>query len=812
MARLALTFLGAFETTLEGRPITGFEYDKVRALLAYLAVEADRPHRREVLAGLLWPDRPERNARQNLSQALFNLRHALADDEARLPFLFVTPQTLQFNRLSDHELDVTTFTDLLADFQAHHHLPHEVGELCANQLEQAVALYRGDFLAGFSLSDSAAFEEWAVLHRERLHRLALEALCHLGDYFEGGGEYESALRYVWRQVELEPWAEKAHQQLMRLLAWSGQRGAALAQYETCRRVLLAELGVEPTQATTALYQQIHAGKLSRGMEEQPQVYNLPIPRPVNLAVPFVACEHELAQLKGFLHLALAGQGRVVFVTGGPGRGKTALLQAFARRAHAVQPDLIIAGGTGNAHTGSGDPYLPFREILALLTGDIETPGVAGTVSHEYASQLWNLLPVSVSALLEVAPDLIGTLLPGEALLRRAETFAPQAGESAWVTCLREHVARPQNLYGQTPRLQSDLFEQYTRFLRALARQKPLLLLLDDLQWADLGSINLLFHIGRCLEESRILMVGAYRPAEVAIGYPQGRHPFEPVINEFRRLFGANEIDLGQAEDRHFIDELLDIEPNCLGESFRQTLYRQTKGHPLFTVELLHGMQERADLVQDEQGRWREGQVLDWQTLPARVEAVIAERVDRLPQPLQKILTVASVEGETFTAEVVAQVQGVEPQELVRWLGDKLERMHRLIKTQGVYRLAEQCLSRYRFRHILVQQYLYHQLDPAERMYLHEAVGAALEKLYQPQLTEIALQLARHFQEAGLVGKAVEYLSQAGEQAVRLSANEEAAAHFSLALKLLTTLPNSSDRACQEANLQLRLAASRARAA
>ena len=127
MPRLSLSLLGPFQVTLDGHPITAFESDKVRALLAYLAVESDRPHRRERLAGLLWPERSERSARQNLSQALFNLRHIIGDRDAEPPFLLITPQTIQFNRSSDHWLDVTAFEALLAACEAH---PHRRLETC----------------------------------------------------------------------------------------------------------------------------------------------------------------------------------------------------------------------------------------------------------------------------------------------------------------------------------------------------------------------------------------------------------------------------------------------------------------------------------------------------------------------------------------------------------------------------------------------------------------------------------------------------------------------------------------------------------
>jgi DNA-binding SARP family transcriptional activator len=260
MARLSISLLGTFDVVFDGQPVTAFAYDKVRALLAYLAVEADRPHRRESLTGLLWPNRPERNARQNLSQALTGLRHSLNDHTIIPPFLLITPQTLQFNPLSDYRLDVTTFTALLAVCQAHPHARLSACEACLERLRQAAALYRGSLFDGFSLDDSAAFEEWLGFNREHLHCLVMEALRWLAEAYAERGEYEAALPYAWREVELEPGWEESHQQLMRLLALSGQRGAALAHYDACRRLLAEEWGRSPAAATTRLYEQIRDEK------------------------------------------------------------------------------------------------------------------------------------------------------------------------------------------------------------------------------------------------------------------------------------------------------------------------------------------------------------------------------------------------------------------------------------------------------------------------------------------------------------------------------------------------------------------------
>ena len=149
----------------------------------------------------------------------------------------------------------------------------------------------------------------------------------------------------------------------------------------------------------------------------------------------------------------------------------------------------------------------------------------------------------------------------------------------------------------------QLFEQYAKVVQTLARRTPLLLILDDLQWADEGSANLLLHLGRRLQGCRVLVVGAYRPADVAIGRDGQRHPLERVVGELQRDLGEIVLDLSRAEGRAFVDALLDSEPNLIGELFRATLYQQTLGHPLFTIELLRDLQERGALARDDAGRW-----------------------------------------------------------------------------------------------------------------------------------------------------------------------------------------------------------------
>jgi predicted ATPase/transcriptional regulator with XRE-family HTH domain len=517
----------------------------------------------------------------------------------------------------------------------------------------------------------------------------------------------------------------------------------------------------------------------------------------------VAREQKLERLERSLAVAMAGQGQMLFTTGEAGSGKTTLLGEFSRRAQELYPDLIVASGACHVHTGVGDPYLPFREILAMLTGDVEARWASGVISRDHALRLWRLLPYAIDTLVTHCPALLDTLAPRQALAARAALHTPEA--SPWRDRLHTLLAssRSQNLD------QSHLFEGCAALLQKLAARSPLLLILDDLHWADVSSIGLLFHLGRTIGQSRILIVGAYRPEEVMSDWQGASHPLSSVVSELKRYYGQNQLSLDQvdtAEGRHFVDALLDVEPNRLNESFRQALFRQGHGHPLFTVELLRDLQDRGALLQDQGGRWQLVSNLEWGMLPARVEGVIEKRVGRLQPEFQKILAVASVEGETFTAEVVARVLGMEEQEVVNWLSNNLQKDHRLIYAQGMQRLHNQRISLYRFSHHLVQKYLYQKLDDVERSYLHEAVGNTLEMIYhdREELAEVIGRLAWHFQEAGIFEKAVHYRLRAGQAAVRLSANKEAIGHLSQGLALLEKLPETPERNRQELALQITL--------
>ncbi len=341
MTRLQVSLLGALEVVVDGRPVTGFESSKVRALLAYLAAQPERPHNRDLLTGLLWPHQPEEVARANLRQALSNLRRTIHDASAEPPFLLVTRESVRFNPAGDSLVDLATFTALFEACNRHTHRRLEVCIPCSQRLRQAVELYRGPFLDGLFVQESVAFEEWMLLQRDELQRQVLQALYQLAAYYERRGAYDEAHSYAWRQLEIDPWREEAHRQVMRLLVLRGERSAALAQYETCRRLLREGLGVEPTEETTELYERIRASERS-DMEGSGSGYGyvgssgsslegrlvLPSLHPHNLPLqptPFVGREHELVELAQLIERP---ECRLISLTGQGGSGKTRLaLQA-----------------------------------------------------------------------------------------------------------------------------------------------------------------------------------------------------------------------------------------------------------------------------------------------------------------------------------------------------------------------------------------------------------------------------------------------------------------------------------------------------
>jgi predicted ATPase/DNA-binding SARP family transcriptional activator len=371
-AGLCMRFLGGCDISLpEGQP--HLETAKTRALLVYLALNPG-PVSRHTLMGLLWGELPETHARRNLRRALWNLRSQLSSPD-RPPPILADRQMVCFNREAPYALDVEAFETACSHLDPALSTPSLAQHL--EQARRAAELYQGEFLEGFYVANAAPFEEWALTERERLRAMALHALQHLVAGYAAQNETETALRYAERLLVLEPWLEEAHGWLMRLLARSGRRAEALAQYEACKRVLAEELGVAPSQEIQALYEQIRAGGFGTAAS------NLPAS-----ITPFIGRVRELAELADLLANADC---RLLTVTGLGGVGKTRLarevaaqqIAAFAHGVHYLALDVLsaperiaaaLARSLDFPLVGAADPraallaYLRKKEMLLVMDG------------------------------------------------------------------------------------------------------------------------------------------------------------------------------------------------------------------------------------------------------------------------------------------------------------------------------------------------------------------------------------------------------------------------------------------------------------
>lgn len=361
-AVLTLKLLGTPQITLDGSPVVGFISAKTEALLIYLAVNS-HPHTRNALAGLLWGEMPQAQAAKNLRNALSNLRALVG------PYLLITHDEVSFNRDSPYYLDIESFQSALG------------GDLAKKDLatlHSGVELYQGDFVEGFYVGDALAMEEWLAARRSILNSLMVQALQTLVVKHLEREEYAAGIDYANRLLAIEPWREETHRHLMLLLTRSRQRSAALAQYDTCRQVLAAELGVEPMPETTALYERIKAVGVAPPHNLPPQL------------TPIIGRDAELAEIASFMNNPFA---QLLTLIGSGGIGKTRLaLQAAARCAEPetnveqrFSDGIFFVPLTGDA-PGQGDAVSP--SLLNTL-GDAFKLDLKGPVHPQ--AQLLNYL-------------------------------------------------------------------------------------------------------------------------------------------------------------------------------------------------------------------------------------------------------------------------------------------------------------------------------------------------------------------------------------------------------------------------------------
>lgn len=438
------------------------------------------------------------------------------------------------------------------------------------------------------------------------------------------------------------------------------------------------------------------------------------------------------------------------LTGELGAGKTALAAEFARLAQAARPDLIFVGSACQPFYGPRIPFHPFRSLLQRLTGT----GSQRTAAEVNSARLRRLVEHATATVLDWGRDLFEVFLTPTPSARSGDLLPPAL-----------------------------LFQQYANVLHRLSQKTPLVLLVDDLQWADRSSVALLEHLLPRLAHSRVLLL---------LAHTQGTQPEAgEAYTALTRLLAQREdevIDLGRSDGRAWTDAYLEQTPNRLDAEFRRGLYRQTAGNPLAVAELMRLMEDTGALAPDEYGVWALRGPIAWREWPSRTVEVAQAVLDRLPEPVLETLQAASVQGLTFVAEAAAQAQGEELAAVLERLSHPLVQRHGLVKPVTRGRLNGRKLHHLALGHPLYLHLLYLHLPVSRRNELHARTATALEALLgaEAAAVEHGAALAWHWERAGQLEMARPLLERLGTQAAAWSAWPEAEASLSQALACPST--------------------------
>jgi DNA-binding SARP family transcriptional activator/predicted ATPase len=786
--------LGPLEIVAGGGPVA-LGGTKARALLAFLILHRGEVVPRERVVDELWGERPPKTVAAELRVYVAKLRKALGPD------LIATRADGYALVTADETVDAARFeraarhgSGLLAAGDA---------EAAARVLADALALWRGPLLADLST------EPWLQGEARRLEELRLEAVEERLEAELAIGRHTGVVAELERLMVEHPYRERLRALVMLALYRSGRHAEALAAYGDFRRLIREELGLDPSPALQRLERKVlnHDLELdpakAEGLQTSPAREHADHRFPgiaLRETAPFVGREAALKELHDDLRRALRGRSQIRFVQGEAGSGKTALLSEFVRLADREDPRLIVVGGQCPPHTGTTDLYAPFRQVFGMLVGDLQTALATGVHPPDHARRLWAGSESAIATLLDHGPHLVDALVPARAIFARAQSV--DRGLAARVDEFLKSPAADNEARRSPP---GQIRDEAIIVLDRLARLRPVVLLLDDLQWADPSTLDLLARLVEPRAGAQLAVVGAFRPEDIETSRRRSRDTWRRLLNDVKRQHGDVVVDLDQAaavEARSFIDTLLDQEPNRLGEQFRKHLTEHSQGHAMFAVETIRELQESGDLRRDGKGRWVQSPDIAWDRWPARIEGLLAERFRRLDDQTLEMLRVASAEGEEFTADVVAAVQRLSLETVVESLSAQAIARHRLLRASGAQQIAGRRVLRYRFRHNLYQRFLYDRLDASRRSLLHERIGSVLEGLGAAAHDEFALSLAHHFDRGGIGERAVGYFTRAGLRAMRLSANEQAVEHFNRAIALVESSTGGEERDGVEASLQL----------
>jgi DNA-binding SARP family transcriptional activator len=586
-------------------------------------------------------------------------------------------------------------------------------EAGVSSLEGVAVLYKGDFLAGVRINEPP-FEEWRAVERERLHELALEALARLLREQVRADRVESAIQTALRILAMDALQESVHRTLIRLLVRQGRRAAALQQYQSCVASLQRELGTEPEEETRQLYREI-LRTTGTVRDRGPAATRPP-------ETPMVGRDIELNRMRGSLARMLDDGGHILLVTGEAGIGKSRLIE-----------ELVTSATASGAHVGIGrcretEQTLPLQPWIDAIRND--APLLTGIRDRLGTTALSQLAPV--------LPEL-------------------RASGVAAVTAA-------------TPAL---LFDPMLELMGALASERPVVIVVEDLHWADTMSARLLAFLARRIHRWPVLIVGSLRPEEL-IDAPV----LAPALEEVRDEGRLEEIHVGalSREDTGQLIRALQPSPRSDDEPARLTdaIWTASEGNPFVIVESIRGLRQDTATVQAaglQVGR--------------RVHEIVAARLERLAGLPRHCVTVAAAIGREFAFTLLPRAAGVTEREAADVVEELVRR--RVLDSVG---------DRLDFCHDWIRLVAYERLLPPRRALVHAAIGEALEELHRGDLDEVADQLGTHYARAGDFRKAIPHLMRFGELAAQRYAFEDAARALAQAMAGADRLPPSDRDRCR----------------
>lgn len=707
---LSARLFGGLDLSCDGVPPPPIPNATARSLLAYLLTYRDRPHTRDLLAGTFWPDLPDDLARRRLSQALWLIRKSLGS-HLQLGLEGDSVQLLPDMPLT---LDVADFERLAA-------CP-ALDESTLRAWFEAVELYRGDFLVGY-------YEDWVLFERERLHECLLDLLGQLTNALKARGEYERALAIARRLAAEDPWREAAHREVMRLLHLLDRDAEALRQAELCCHILETELYVQPEAETLALAREIARRMGAQADPYLPQTLRPPIRSSDGHALPaqmpLIGRREERAALLAALETAIGGAGTLIWVEGEAGVGKTRLLQEGAR--DAAWRDIAVLWGQARESAG----IAPFDLWVEVLRHELSPLRI----------EQWSQL---------VAPIWLQVLRP---LLPELAAVAPECAPAL-----------------EPERERERLTNAFAELLRAWSETRPLLLILENLHWADVDSLEVLAALDQRLTAHKVAIIGSYRRDEA-----EARPAVWECLQALHRAGQQQWLQL-RPLDSTAAGELI---RRSLGIShaaplFENRLYQETGGNPLFTLEILRTLADEGLLVQDSAGEWS----TPWDEttaayaelpLPRAVEEVIARRLAQLEPAERGVLETAAVIGNDFDLRLLQAASEQNAPQL-------LPTVHALVHRHFLVERP----SAYEFSHDQVRQVTYQALSSEAQRAAHQRVARALAAIHPENLAALALHLDR----GELWDQAVGSYFEAGKRAAEVYANEAALHAYERALAIL----------------------------